>query len=197
MVSKILKFGISWFASCRHAVSKWFFVYPQIWKFNGHKVQTESWVGKMLPAVCGWVLFHGILGNTWSFLSSVSWPWSATEERHFQHHEVNAEELGWVLTLRLNFLSAEWGVFYIAGQMCLSVCSLVKKYTVLWSSFGFLNEGKDECLMLQRNVLPPSSWWLSLVHVHADIVGIEVCISYTGVEEMWLIGVLGVWEEQG
>ena len=39
---------------------------------NGHKVQAESWMGRMLPAVCGWVLFHGILGNKGSFLSSVS-----------------------------------------------------------------------------------------------------------------------------
>ena len=44
---------------------------------SGHKVQAESWMGRMLPAVCGWVLFHGILGNTGS---SLSW--------HFGKHRV-------------------------------------------------------------------------------------------------------------
>ena len=58
--------GISWFASCHHAVLKWFFIYPQIWKSVGTRFRLKvGWAGCYQQSVGGFFFMafwetHGV-----------------------------------------------------------------------------------------------------------------------------------------
>jgi len=68
--------GISWSASCHHAVSKWLFIYPQIWKSIGTRFR---------PKV-GWArCYQQSVGG---FFFMAFWETQGVFFRQFPDHEV-------------------------------------------------------------------------------------------------------------
>jgi len=68
--------GIPWSASCHHAVSKWFFIYPQIWKSIGTRFRLKvGWARCCQQSVGG-------------FFFMAFWETQGVFFRQFPDHEV-------------------------------------------------------------------------------------------------------------